>query len=205
VNGPDPHPAVVSNGSGPEPPWMGALDGFDRVVDGWFDQVRGNPTADTAAMALSNLGDYGFVWSVVAAAKGRRKAGRRRAARALSAAGLTSYGVNALVKGRVGRDRPDGAGGAGNRVRTPTSTSFPSGHTLAAFCTAVVLADSPAELAAYLAFATAVGASRVHLRAHHPSDVAGGAVIGLVTGALTRTVVKGFRGKPREQRRAARR
>ena len=156
---------------------------------------------------MSNLADYGFVWSVVAAVKGRRRSGRRRVARALSAAGLASYGVNLAVKGVVGRGRPDGesVSGAGTLVRTPTSTSFPSGHTLAAFCTAVVLADGPVELAAYLSFASAVGASRVHLRAHHPSDVAGGAAIGLVTGALARTVVKGFRGRRGEQRRAARR
>ena len=35
----------------------------------------------------------------------------------------------------------------GVTVRTPTSSSFPSGHTLAAFCTAFVLAESPSETA----------------------------------------------------------
>ncbi|MGH9093304.1 MAG: phosphatase PAP2 family protein, partial [Acidimicrobiales bacterium] len=64
------------------------------------------------------------------------------------------------------------------------------GHTLAAFCTAAVLADTPAELAAYLAFAGAVAASRVHLEAHHASDVAGGAVIGTVLGAAVRRVAR---------------
>ena len=67
-------------------------------------------------------------------------------------------------------------------MRTPTSSSFPSGHTLAAFCTAFVLADSDAGTAANVGFATAVAASRVHLRAHHPTDVIGGAVIGSVLG-----------------------
>jgi undecaprenyl-diphosphatase len=75
-------------------------------------------------------------------------------------------------------------------VRPPTSSSFPSGHTLAAFCTAVVLSDSPAESAVYLGFAGAVGASRVYLRAHHASDVLGGAVIGVGIGLLGRKLIR---------------
>ena len=67
-------------------------------------------------------------------------------------------------------------------MRTPTSSSFPSGHTLAAFCTAFVLADSDLQTATNVGFATAVAASRVHLRAHHPTDVIGGAAIGSVLG-----------------------
>jgi membrane-associated phospholipid phosphatase len=75
------------------------------------------------------------------------------------------------------------------RVRTPSSSSFPSGHTLAAFCTAYVLSESQVETATYVGFAGAVAASRVHLRAHHPSDVLGGAAIGAVLGLLLRPVV----------------
>jgi membrane-associated phospholipid phosphatase len=171
-------------------PVIGPVAAFDSAVDAAFDHLRGQAAFDVSAMALSNLADYGFVWSLVAAAKGRRRGARRRwALRALSLSGAASFGTNATIKLLVDRGRPPRAAEQ-NGVRTPTSSSFPSGHTLAAFCTAVVLAETPGQLAAYLAFAGAVAASRVHLRAHHPSDVAAGALAGCVVGAAVRRVVR---------------
>ena len=169
------------------------LAACDEELDRLFEPLRGRPAADTTALVVSNLADYGFIWAVLAAGKslgGRRD--RRRALRALAVAGVASFGVNAAVKALVRRDRPEGARRSGEKplpVRTPTSSSFPSGHTLAAYCTAIVLAESPAESAAFVVFATAVAASRVHLRAHHGSDVVGGAVIGTAAGLLGRLLV----------------
>ncbi|MGP8059874.1 MAG: phosphatase PAP2 family protein [Acidimicrobiales bacterium] len=160
------------------------FDRFDQAVDGLIERFRGRPGLEAGAAVVSNLADYGVVWSLLAALKGRRPGeARRRALRALALAGFSSLTVNAAVKATVRRSRPAApAGGRAVPVRAPTSSSFPSGHTLAAFCTAVALADSPGEAAAYLTFATAVAASRVYLRAHHASDVVGGAVIGVVIG-----------------------
>jgi undecaprenyl-diphosphatase len=111
----------------------------------------------------------------------------------LAVAGFSSLAVNAGIKAVVRRQRPTPPAGeaddVGLPVRTPSSSSFPSGHTLAAFCTAVVLAESPAEMAVYLGFAGAVATSRVHLRAHHASDVVGGAVIGTTLGLVGRRLL----------------
>jgi len=124
----------------------------------------------------------------LALVKARRPGpGRRRAVVALAAAGFSSLFVNRAVKAAVARERPDEHVEA--TVRTPSSSSFPSGHTLAAFCTAFVLAENDAQTAAYVGFAAAVAASRVHLRAHHPSDVVGGAVIGSLLGLGLRPLV----------------
>ncbi len=66
---------------------------------------------------------------------------------------------------------------------------------------------------ANVGFATAVAASRVHLRAHHAIDVAGGAVIGSVLGLGLRPLVNLItpgtkssrlpRRRPRRSRRPA--
>jgi membrane-associated phospholipid phosphatase len=106
----------------------------------------------------------------------------------------------------VARERPEDHLEA--TVRTPTSSSFPSGHTLAAFCTAFVLADSDLQTATNVGFATAVAASRVHLRAHHPTDVIGGAAIGSVLGLGLRPIVNAVtpgtkrtrRGRPKKEK-----
>ena len=156
---------------------------FDETVDAAFDPVRGNAQVDQAAAMVSNLADYGLVWVALALYKARRRGpNRHRAFVALGLAGITSYAVNRAVKAAVQRERPEEHLDAA--VRAPSSSSFPSGHTLAAFCTAFVLAESAAETTAYVGFAGAVAASRIHLRAHHPSDVVGGAAIGSMLGGL---------------------
>jgi undecaprenyl-diphosphatase len=166
-----------------------AMTRLDETVDAAFEPWRGRPRVDRAAALVSNLADYGFVWVVLAAVKGRRRGpGRRRAVVSLGTAGVSSLVVVRAAKSVVERQRPEEQ--LDVRVRTPTSNSFPSGHTLAAFATAVVLPDTTAEMAAYVGFAGAVAASRVHLRAHHPSDVVGGAAIGAALGLLLRPVAK---------------
>lgn len=174
---------------------LGSLLGkIDDAGDALCERVRGRRWADSAAAVLSNLSDYGFVWVLAAVMKARRPGvRRRRAVAALAVAGVASYGVNRLVKEAVRRDRPlHGAVGSSGDVlpvRRPASSSFPSGHTLAAFCTAAVLSEGDAQVAVALSFASAVAASRVHLRAHHASDVLGGALIGATIGAVLRPVV----------------
>jgi undecaprenyl-diphosphatase len=161
---------------------------FDETIDAVFDPLRGQPQVDQAAAMVSNLADYGLVWVALALYKARRRGpNRRRAVVALSLAGVTSYVVNRAVKSAVMRERPEEHLDAA--VRTPSSSSFPSGHTLAAFCTAFVLAESAPETTAYVGFAGAVAASRIHLRAHHPSDVVGGAAIGSLLGLVVRPVL----------------
>ena len=161
---------------------------FDEKVDAALAPLRGRPGIDRAASVVSNLADYGFVWVVLAGLKGRRSGPtRRRAVVALGAAGISSLLVSRAAKAAVERQRPEEQLEA--LVRTPSSSSFPSGHTLAAFCTAFVLPETSAGTVACVGFAAAVAASRVHLRAHHATDVLGGAAIGSVLGLGLRPVV----------------
>jgi undecaprenyl-diphosphatase len=174
---------------------------LDDSINAAFEPLRGKPEVDRAAALVSNLADYGLVWVLLALLKARRRGpDRRRAIVALGVAGFSSFFTSRLAKSLVERQRPEEHLEA--MVRTPSSSSFPSGHTLAAFCTAFVLSESPVETAAYVGFAGSVAASRVHLRAHHPSDVLGGAAIGSVLGLVLRPLVNAV--TPGSRRRAGR-
>jgi undecaprenyl-diphosphatase len=170
-----------------------AVDAVDARVDRLFEPLRGQPMIDAAAKAITGLGDHGVLWTGVAVWRGRRSGPTRRAAiRALGVAGVSSSLVNAGLKQVIGRERPDRTdlriSETGVPVREPKTSSFPSGHTLAAFCAASVL-SRPGDRAgnAFLYSAAAlIGVSRIHLRAHHASDVAGGVVIGTALGLVVR-------------------
>jgi len=147
------------------------------------------PTLDVPMTWISNAANDSRLWVVVAGllavAGGHRH--RRTAIRGLTAVGATSITANLVVKYMFPRRRPKRLTvTAGRNARMPTSSSFPSGHTAAfAFATAVA-ADLPRLSLPLYTLATAVGYSRVHTGVHYPSDVMGGAVLGLTVGTAVR-------------------
>ena len=80
--------------------------------------------------------------------------------------------------------------------------SFPSGHTGTSTATGVsLMAANPLMIVPGVAYASTVGWSRMQLRKHHPLDVAGGAVIGLVCGLCFGSTVPGSKIKLRRRKR----
>jgi len=94
--------------------------------------------------------------------------------------------VAEAIKWAVGRGRPfvSGKADAFNFVPftgTEAYFSFPSAHAVTAFALAFgISAIWPRWWAAAFAYALLIGASRLVLLAHHPSDVVGGALVGIV-------------------------
>jgi membrane-associated phospholipid phosphatase len=93
----------------------------------------------------------------------------------------------------VRRRRP--GGGAPALIRVPRSSSFPSGHSAAAWAFATGASCELPGLAPILfPMAAAVAYSRVYAGVHYPSDVAGGIAIGIGSGVLAGRVMPRRRG-----------
>ncbi len=73
------------------------------------------------------------------------------------------------------------------------SFSFPSGHTRCAVeCSVVIFLNNKKLGTAALIFAALTGLSRLYLYMHYPTDVLGGAVLGIIDGLLAFFIVKKF-------------
>jgi undecaprenyl-diphosphatase len=179
---------------------------FDDLVESVVKPWRGNRVADRVFYTASELGDFGLVWVIFAclrALRGRR-VDERAALRAIVATGVESVLVNVLLKSFFGRGRPAEPVDHPLPLRQPLSSSFPSGHSTAAFCAATLLSDQDPAWAAYVAAAVLVATSRVYVRIHHASDVAGGVVVGLALGQLGRAIAP-LDGRSSRRRRRRRR
>jgi undecaprenyl-diphosphatase len=166
-----------------------AVARFDEVVDGYFeDHLRGKPAIDRLMYSASAAGDHSMIWLALAALQGPVSgAGWRPLLRAGALLGAESVLVNGVVKLGFRRQRPEVTEPRPLPVRTPRTSSFPSGHASAAFFAAALL-RSDASWPIYYTLATIVASSRVHVRMHHASDVIAGAALGAALGEIARAV-----------------
>ena len=149
------------------------------------------PALDRSMARLSHAADYSRLSlaaaAVLAATGGRR--GRRAAISGLASVAVTSTVVNIGMKPLGRRPRPDRVVKQvpiARHVRMPSSTSFPSGHSAAAFAFAAGVGHVlPPAAVPLSALATVVAYSRVHTGVHYPGDVVVGAVVGTVLGRIT--------------------
>ncbi len=169
-----------------------AVAQFDRWVDDQFERLRGNPVADKVFTNASHLGDFSVIWHIIGVARGLTGRSRARQAVALSAMlGVESLIVNQGIKRLFRRSRPTVSGDDRFVVRTPSTSSFPSGHASSAFAAASLLTawGEKRTAPAWFGVAAIVASSRIYVRIHHASDIVGGALVGLGLGAIARRVL----------------
>ncbi len=166
---------------------LATVDAWDDRVDEWFDQLRGNPTFDRLFYAASEVGDHSMLWHLLATGKAATSLRAEPAAlRVVLALAVESGLVNGVVKSLFNRSRPINAEERPLRLRIPRTSSFPSGHASSATMAAILLADKSKLAPLYAVAAAVVATSRIHVRIHHASDIAGGVVVGAVLGALVK-------------------
>lgn len=95
---------------------------------------------------------------------------------------ICAFIVNLLIKPVFTRKRPfETFNHIKVLIKPPFGTSFPSGHTATSFASAftIIYLDLPLKwLACFLAICISI--SRIYLFVHYPTDVIGGAIIGIL-------------------------
>jgi membrane-associated phospholipid phosphatase len=173
---------------------------LDVSISRWM-RTWSSPAVDAVMRFFTHVGSYlvtciAVAWFAVWAY--RRKA--KDLAIELVAVTAVAIALNAILKNMFERPRPD----LYPDVVLPDTWSFPSGHSmvsLAAYGTAAFVISRlhpRARTAAWLAVAVIVplvGASRVYLGVHWPSDVAAGYAAAVVLLLATRAAVSRSRAR----------
>lgn len=148
------------------------------------------PALDVFFKGLTFLANAGRIWIALCVVLILYPKTRVAGVQIAIALALTSLVVNLGIKPLVGRTRPYTAAHFTTIVPHPSGTSFPSGHTAAAFSTAWAFfccfrKEHPRWCACLLILAGLVGFSRLYLFVHYLTDVLAGAGIGILIAELT--------------------
>ncbi len=157
------------------------MTALDAAGDRLLEPLRNNRFSVVLFNAASKVGDFSIVWHLCGLLYAIGSLDRAREAFALSVAlGVESLIVNQGIKRLFRRERPTTSGDHRFDVRTPRTSSFPSGHASSATFAAVILTSySGFPIAVlWIAIAVVVALSRVVVRIHHLSDILGGIVTG---------------------------
>ena len=169
------------------------LDEAERLDVGVYAAIArtSTPAIDRAMSRLSRAADYSRLSlgsaALLAAVGGRD--GRRAAVIGLASVAVTATVANLIAKPLGRRRRPDRIAQEvplARQVRMPVSSSFPSGHSAAAFAFATGVGHvSPVAAAPLWALAAMVAYSRVHTGVHYPGDVIAGSLLGIALAEAT--------------------
>ena len=169
-----------------------AVDAFDQRIDALLEQVRGNPVADKLFTTASHVGEFSMIWHAISLVRGLARGRRDQVIVLAVLIGAESLIVNQGVKRLFKRTRPTTDGDDRLKVRAPSTSSFPSGHSSAAAFAATMLTawDGKRWGPLWYSIAGVVGVSRAYVRIHHASDVVGGFATGKLLGVAGRRIAR---------------
>lgn len=161
------------------PIWIQSLD---ETVLLWIQEALRVGVLDPLVVLYTHLGDLGILWIALSLLMLCFRQTRRAGGLALCAMALGLVCTNLLLKHLVQRARPWVAmAGLAPLMAPPDPNSFPSGHTCAAFAAALswwrALPRRWMSIAGVV-LAVLMGASRLYVGVHFPTDVLAGGAVG---------------------------
>lgn len=160
--------------------------GMELAILDWIQVHLRCGALDALAVLFSRICDHGEVWILLAAVLLAFRRTRRIGVAVACALLLDLVSCNIILKPLIGRVRPFGVNGEiALLVGAPGDASFPSGHTASSFAAVWALKGAGSPLwKPGLVLAVCIALSRLYLYVHWPTDVLGGAVLGMAVGWL---------------------
>lgn len=160
------------------------MQALEFAVLDWIQSHLRCGFLDAVLPPITHLCDHGEIWILLALILLAIRRTRRQGAALSCGLVLDLVSCNLLLKPLFGRVRPFVLQPAVILlVEPPLDASFPSGHTAASFAAVFALKASGSPLwKPALALALVIAFSRLYLYVHWPSDVLGGALLGIAAG-----------------------
>lgn len=173
------------------------MNRIDVVADTLLEPLRQRKFFVACFGIASTVGDFSIAWHIIGLTRALGSMERLWQALALSIAlGIESLIVNQGIKRIFRRERPTTSGDDRFEIRTPRTSSFPSGHASSATFAVFVLVSYtgfPLGLL-WIALALMIALSRVVVRIHHATDILGGIVAGAILGSIAVPLISAIIG-----------
>lgn len=169
----------------------------------YFLQGLHQPWLDEWMAGITALADHGMVWVVTALVFLCFKKSRIIGISMLAAMALSFVTGNLFLKNVIARNRPCWIDkSAVLLIANPEDFSFPSGHTLVSFTSAVsiFLRNRRWGIAA-LALASLIAFSRLYLFVHFPTDILGGILLGTASALVVKWLLTQARDNRMQKKR----
>ena len=143
---------------------------------------------DNLMKFFTYLGNLGLLWISISILFILQHQSRKIGIVIICALFITSILGEGIIKHIVKRKRPFTKMNICDQliIGTPSTYSFPSGHTASSFSVAAVFVAINSEISFLIVLiATLIALSRIYLKVHYVSDVIGGAVLGWLCGTIT--------------------
>lgn len=166
-------------------------------IDVFGDKIIGfiynkNKFIDKLMIAVTLSGELGIIWIIISFFLFSRTKYTKEAIMVLLAIALASILGEGIIKHIVKRKRPFIKNSIIKlMIPQPGTYSFPSGHTASSFAAATVFIRTDMRLTYLIVvIAILISFSRLYLRVHYLSDVIGGIVLGIFSGAIVVMIFK---------------
>lgn len=169
-----------------------AVRAFDDAVDGMLEPWRDHRAVAGVMTAATHAGEFSLIWHASSLVRGVARGRPDQIVALAIGIGAESLFVNQGLKRLFRRRRPTDDGDERFGIRTPLTSSFPSGHASAAAFAATTLIgwDGRRWAPLWATMAATVAVSRPFVRIHHGSDIVGGVIVGVGLGMAARRVFR---------------